>query len=232
VWEKSFLSKFIRFVGKNMKKIIALSLLLGITGSTILAVQPSFAQTVTVPISGGVLNVGYDGLAVLRNFQNSTVLTPLGSVSINAFNGNLTRVGGVNGAVTASNFNLFDFGFDTDPTSTLQFNGTTDGTSPTGAFTNTPTTITSTFVRANFPAGGPYPDVFGATTVTGGSITLPAPPPVTCEGCLIVRPEDLLIANSTFLSPDSQEPEYRQEYKNDFSASSFRGGRILGLEDK
>ncbi len=213
-----------------MKKIIALSLLLGITGSSILAADPSFAQTVTVQIVGGVLNVGYDGIAILRDFQNSTVLTPLGSVSINAFNGNLARVGGLTSTVTASKFFMLDLGFSNNPTSTLQFNGTTDGTSPTGAFTNAPTTITSTFVRDSFSPNGFSPIVFGATTVTGGSITLPAPP-VTCTDCLIVRP-DLLIANSTFLSPDSQEPEYRQEYKNDFSASSFRGGRILGLEDK
>jgi hypothetical protein len=57
------------------------------------------------------------------------------------------------------------------------------------------------------------------------------PAPVTCTGCLIVRP-DLLISNSTLIYSDLQEPEYRQEYKEDFSTSSFRGGRILGLEDK
>lgn len=57
------------------------------------------------------------------------------------------------------------------------------------------------------------------------------PTPVTCTDCLIVRP-DLLISYSTLVYSDLQEPEYRQEYKDDFSISSFRGGRILNLEDK
>ena len=217
-----------------MKKLIAMSVLLGAVSAGMLSAAPSSAQTV-VPIIGGTLNVGYDGLALIDRLGSSTLLTPIGTVSINnnGFNGNLTSNTANTTDFTGSSGFLLDFDLDSNATSTLQFTGTTDGIAPiTGAFTNAPTTINSTFTRANFPTPGVYPSLIGATTITGGSITLPAPPPVTCEGCLTVRPEDLLIANSTFLSPDSQEPEYRQEYKNDFSASSFRGGRILGLEDK
>jgi len=228
-----------------MKKTIALSVLLSAASAGLLSAAPSFAQTVTVPITGGQLNVEYNGLVFLENFTSSTVLTPLGAVSISStgFNGTITSTtiyGNQNSAVTSSNFFLFDFGFNDGATSTLQFNGTTTGTGPTGAFTNSPTTINSTFVRANFPAG------VGATNVTGGSITLPVPvihapvipapvipAPVTCTGCLIVRPQDLLIANSTLQYSGFYKPEYRQEYRNDFSRSSFDRDRITGgIEDK
>jgi len=223
-----------------MKKLISMSVLLGAVSAGMLSAAPSSAQTV-VPIIGGTLNVRYDGIALIDRLGSSTLLTPIGTVSINnnGFNGNLTSNTVNTTAFTGSSGFLFDFTLVSNATSTLQFTGTTDGIAPiTGAFTNAPTTINSTFTSANFATPGVYPSLIGGT-ITGGSITLPAPPPVvvvlppvTCEGCLIVRPEDLLIANSTFLSPDSQEPEYRQEYKNDFSASSFSGGRILALEDK
>ena len=232
-----------------MKKIIALSVLLSAASAGLLSAAPSFAQTVTVPITGGQLNVEYNGLVFLENFTSSTVLTPLGAVSISStgFNGTITSTtiyGNQNSAVTSSNFFLFDFGFNDGATSTLQFNGTTTGTGPTGAFTNSPTTINSTFVRDNFHPGfsrGFSGGFFGATNVTGGSITLPAPvipapvipAPVSCTGCLIVRPQDLLISNSTLQYSEFNKPEYRQEYRNDFSRSSFDRDRILGgLEDK
>ena len=277
-----------------MKKLVALSVCLS-ASTILLAASPSFSQTVTVPITG--TNIGLNitptsaNSAIPRSFiVNATLLTPLGAVSISAFNGSISANTPSIGAglfnVTAStitntggNPNFYN---DTNGSvlTTFVFTGTTNGTAPfvpNNAFTNAPTTINATFSTAQFV--NPTPIQVNVPS-TGGSITLPAPPPVvvvpppvvvvlppvvvvpppvvvvpppvvvvpppvvvvpppvvvvpppvTCTDCLIVRP-DLLIANSTFLSPDSQEPEYRQEYKNDFSASSFRGGRILGLEDK
>ena len=256
-----------------MKKLVALSVCLS-ASTILLAASPSFSQTVTVPITG--TNIGLNitptsaNSAIPRSFiVNATLLTPLGAVSISAFNGSISANTPSIGAglfnVTAStitntggNPNFYN---DTNGSvlTTFVFTGTTNGTAPfvpNNAFTNAPTTINATFSTAQFV--NPTP-IQVNVPITGGSITLPAPPPVvvvpppvvvvlppvvvvpppvvvvpppvTCTDCLIVRP-DLLIANSTFLSPDSQEPEYRQEYKNDFSASSFRGGRILGLEDK
>ena len=233
-----------------MKKLFSLSVCLS-ASTILLAASPSFSQTITVPITGttiglNVFRIAFDSASPISFPANNTVLTPLGAVNLNVFNGIISAnsVGAGSGSfnvvgsqiTNTSGFQVFFNGATAGPT-TFVFTGTTNGTAsfvPNNAFTSAPTTI-----NATFPADPILP---GPTTVnvpiTGGSITLPepppvvvVPPPVTCEGCLIVRPE-LLIANSTFLSPDLQEPEYRQEYKNDFSASSFRGGRILALEDK
>ena len=141
----------------------------------------------------------------------------------------------------------------------LVFTGNTDGTAqfvPNGVFTNAPTTISASFKVGALPNIGSVITV--NIPITSGNITLPSLPPVippsppvipptspvvppsssvdvvtpiACTDCLIISP-NLRIANSTFLSPDLQEPEYRQEYRNDFSTSSFEGGRILGLENK
>lgn len=231
-----------------MKRLFALSFLLSAT-STFLSANPSFAQT--VPITSGTLNTVNANPGYITSLTSSTFLTPLGTVTINSdgFNGTLANTVSIatlssSASVTSSvlgtptplgipiPFGAGMFVLWTNNSNFFVFTGTTNGTSPNGAFTNASTTI-----NADLPTvGGSQPTY--ALRITGGSITLPAPPPPVvvvpppaCTDCLIVRP-DLLIANSTFLSPDSQEPEYPQEYKNDFSTSSFEGGRILGLEDK
>ncbi|WP_434687434.1 hypothetical protein [Pseudanabaena minima] len=240
-----------------MKKFVTLSVLLSAVSAGMLSAAPSSAQT--VPIISGTVNLNLDSFSTILNLSSSTVLTPIGSVSINAdgFNGDLTSsVLSITDAVTSSvpsnvsnegnNLNInWDYSSNNGP-NPLIFVGTTNGTGPNGTFTNAPTTINfsaeitrSTAVAGIFPA-----------PVSGGSITLPAPPPpvvvvppvvvppvvvppvVTCTDCLNVIP-DLRISNSTFLSPASQQPEYSQEYsRNNFSTSSFDGGRVLGLENK
>ncbi len=237
-----------------MKKIIALSVLLGTAIAGALSPTASFAQTVN--IISGTLNTINANPGYPTSLTTSTFLTTLGIVNVNSngFNGTLTNTitafgidsAPITSSVVGTATSPF-FGQNpglsvlwADNSNFLVFTGTTDGTSPNGAFTNAPTTI-----NADLPTVIGFQPTY-AFRITGGSITFPAPPPpvvvvpppvvvvpppVTCTDCLIVRP-DLLISNSTLLSLDSQEPEYRQEYKNDFSASSFAGGRILGLEDK
>jgi hypothetical protein len=237
-----------------MKKIIALSALFGT--STILFASPNFAQTVTVPIIGG--NIGINGQITSPvgfapiSFAPSitTVLTPIGTVSISSFDGNISansQFGNgsfqvVNSAIiNPIDYPLFINGSEPGfvPT-TFVFTGITNGTAPApyGAFTNAPTTINSTFSITIF---GPSAPIQVSVPITSGSITLPAPvipapvipAPVTCTGCLIVRPQDLIIANSTLQYSGFYKPEYPQEYKNDFSRSCFDRDRITGgLEDK
>lgn len=241
-----------------MKKIISLSLLLGISGTGLLVVDPSFAQTVRVPIVGGVITVGNNArTGIVANFFNATLLTTLGTVTVDGndgFNGTIIRLGIPTriSPVGGSRFTLRDTRFFTEPTSTLRFNGTTNGTGPTGALTNAPTSVTIIFSPPAIPTS------FVQTTVTRGSITLPAPtvvlpptvlppgvvtppvtppgvvtppsvilpPGITCTDCLVLPP-DLIISNSAFLSPDLKEIEFRKKEKNDFSISSFRCSRIL-----
>ncbi|MCL1493081.1 MAG: hypothetical protein M1G31_20310 [Pseudanabaena sp. Salubria-1] len=237
-----------------MKKLVALSVCLS-ASTILLAASPSFSQTVTVPITGTTIGLNVD---LFNNFSaaypnsfivNTTLLTPLGAVSVSEFNGSIstTTPGQPNGLfnVVASQIShvvgldIFNNGKNS-PLTTFIFVGTTNGTAPfvpNNAFTNAPTTINATFdTAAGFTSQGlAKVDV----PITGGSITLPAPPPVvvvtpvvTCTDCLNVIP-DLRISNSTFLSPASQQPEYSQEYsRNNFSTSSFDGGRVLGLENK
>lgn len=236
-----------------MKKLIVLSLLFSATSGAFLAESPSFAQT--VPIISGTLNTVNTGgfFKFPTSLTSSTLLTPLGIVTVNSngFNGSLSNtftlpIIGTNtfsSKVTSSAIS------DSNPlgsgilvigifkvTNSLVFTGTTNGTSPNGSFTDAPTTINARIRISGFPI--PTPSTYAAT-VTGGSITLPTPvvpapvvpAPITCTGCLIVRP-DLLISNSTLVYSDLQEPEYRQEYKDDFSTSHFRESRVLALEDK
>ena len=221
-----------------MKKIIALSALLVAASGSILVADVTFAQT--IPILGGQLALTVQSkfgptFGVPTTLNPSTVLTPLGAISITGFNGTLVNNTNPTTLTVNSSVVLGSGGFVQAQYyvigNTISFQGTTDGT--IGFRNNAAFTIAPTVINANFdPQVFTGPILFNrSVTITGGSITLPAPP-VTCTDCLIVRPEDLLIANSTFLSLDLQEPEYPQEYKNDFSASSFRGGRILGLEDK
>ena len=233
-----------------MKKLVALSVCLS-ASTILLAASPSFSQTVTVPITG--TTIGLDVTLLNSNgadpnsfIVNTTLLTPLGAVSVSEFNGSIstTTPGQPSGLfnVVASQISHVD-GLDVfvngkgSPLTTFIFVGTTNGTAPfvpNNAFTNAPTTIKATFDTAAFAGIFPAPAQVNVP-ITGGSITLPAPPPVvvvTCTDCLNVIP-DLRISNSTFLSPASQQPEYRQEYsRNNFSTSSFDGGRVLGLENK
>ena len=234
-----------------MKKLVALSVCLS-ASTILLAASPSFSQTVTVPITG--TTIGLDVTLLNSNgadpnsfIVNTTLLTPLGAVSVSEFNGSISTtaplipsglfnvVASQISFVSGSGTDVFLNGYQGGPLTTFIFVGTTNGTAPfvpNNAFTNAPTTINATFDTAGFTSEG-LAQV--NVPITGGSITLPAPPPVvvvTCTDCLNVIP-DLRISNSTFLSPASQQPEYRQEYsRNNFSTSSFDGGRVLGLENK
>ena len=240
-----------------MKKLVALSVCLS-ASTILLAASPSFSQTVTVPITG--TTIGLDVTLLNSNgadpnsfIVNTTLLTPLGAVSVSEFNGSISTtaplipsglfnvVASQISFVSGSGTDVFLNGYQGGPLTTFIFVGTTNGTAPfvpNNAFTNAPTTINATFDTAGFTGNLPAPAQVNVP-ITGGSITLPAPPPVvvvtpvvTCTDCLNVIP-DLRISNSTFLSPASQQPEYRQEYsRNNFSTSSFDGGRVLGLENK
>lgn len=237
-----------------MKKSTLLSVLISTACLFGLEVAPSYAQVVTIPVIGGTL-----GLKVVNNsdflqpkeMSDSTFLTTLGTVSVNQFNGTAENTSfGSYGALPV-NANVITGFFDFFEDENFRFIGTTNGSaafSQSFNFTNAPTTINATFINiALVPAGTSIVNI----PISSGSITLtiPTPPapiipapiipvpvpviptPVTCTDCLIVRP-DLLISYSTLVYSDLQEPEYRQEYKDDFSISSFRGGRILNLEDK
>lgn len=230
-----------------MKKFVALSALLAAASGSILVADVTFAQT--IPILSGQLALTVDSqtgptLAAPTNLNPTTVLTPLGSISITGFNG--TIVNNTNPSTLTVNSSVVLAGTDYTIGDTISFQGTTDGTvgfRNNAAFTIAPTVINANFDPPQFTGPG---SVDISVTITGGSITLPEPPPVvvvtpvetvvtpveTCTDCLNVIP-DLRISNSTFLSPASQQPEYSQEYsRNNFSTSSFDGGRVLGLENK
>jgi len=208
-----------------MKKLIAMSALLGAASIGVLSVAPSYAQNV-VPIIGGTLGLNitptFYNSALPTSFLNTTVLTPLGAVNISAFNGSIsattpsTSVGSFN--VTASTVTNtggdsdfyngttgpFPFGSSTTLT-TFVFTGTTTA----GTNTNTPTTINATFSTTQFVDPTP---IQVQVPITGGSIAL--------------------LNSSTLASSNISKPEFQQEYRNDFNSSSFVGGRVLGLEDK
>jgi hypothetical protein len=237
-----------------MRKTIALSLALVAT-SAVWNTAPSLAQV--IPITGGTYTLngsrnvagGYD-----VTITPSNVLSPAGVISLTAitnYSYSGTRAAGAF-SISATTSNNFAFGnFPTSGTN-LALTGDASGSVGGNAFTAKPIVINGAIAIPSFQAstGGGVISSFGfAHNIIGGSLTLsvpvvpapvipapviPAPmipAPVTCTGCLIVRP-DLLISNSTLTDSALQEPEYRQEYKEDFSTSSFRGGRVLGLEDK
>jgi hypothetical protein len=233
-----------------MKKSTLLSVLIGTACLFGLEVAPSYAQ-VTIPVIGGTLSLKVENITSPqpKEMSASTFLTTLGTVSVNQFNGtaeNTTPPFGPPYGVLPVNANVITGFFDFYEDENFRFIGTTNGSaafSQSFNFTNAPTTINATFINsALVPSGTSIVNI----PISSGSITLtiPTPPapiipvpvpviptPVTCTDCLIVRP-DLLISYSTLVYSDLQEPEYRQEYKDDFSISSFRGGRILNLEDK
>jgi hypothetical protein len=204
-----------------MKKLIAMSVLLGAVSIPMLA-APSSAQTM-IPIIGGNLGlkVNNGGLPAPIEMRASTFLTPLGTVSINQFNGiaqNTTFPAFGNRPVNA---NIISGYFNFLPFENFRFIGTTNGSvafSPTFNFNNAPTVINASNISA--PAGISIINV----PITSGSITLTLP--------VLQISNSLSIAYSTLPSTDKKETEYQQEYRNDFHSSSFEGGRILGLEDK
>ncbi|MFN4860028.1 MAG: hypothetical protein ACK6BN_07630 [Pseudanabaena sp.] len=205
-----------------MKKLIAMSALLGAASIGLLSATPSSAQTV-IPIIGGTLGLNMISVesfaAFPESFLNSTVLTPLGAINISAFNGTISAVTAVpflvpgSFNVTASTI-IYDSGLDVflngtlielpTPT-TFVFTGTTTA----GTNTNTPTTINATFSTTQFVDPTP---IQVQVPITGGSIAL--------------------LNDSTLASSNISKPEFQQEYRNDFNSSSFVGGRVLGLEDK
>jgi hypothetical protein len=207
-----------------MKKLIAMSALLGAASIGLLSATPSSAQTV-IPIIGGTLGLNIIPIesfaAFPESFLNSTVLTPLGAINISAFNGTISAVTAVpflvpgSFNVTASTI-IYDSGLDVflngtlielpTPT-TFVFTGTTTA----GTNTNTPTTINATFSTTQFVDPLLTP-IQVQVPITGGSIAL--------------------LNGSTLASSNISKPEFQQEYRNDFNSSSFVGGRVLGLEDK
>ena len=208
-----------------MKKLIAMSALLGAASIGLLSATPSSAQTV-IPIIGGTLGLNIipdEPIAAFpKSFLNSTVLTPLGAINISAFNGTISAVtalpdflgpGSGSFNVTASTI-IYDSGFpvflngtliELPTPTTFVFTGTTTA----GTNTNTPTTINATFSTTQFVDPTP---IQVQVPITGGSIAL--------------------LNSSTLASSNISKPEFQQEYRNDFNSSSFVGGRVLGLEDK
>ena len=208
-----------------MKKLIAMSALLGAASIGLLSATPSSAQTV-IPIIGGTLGLNitptFYNSALPTSFLNTTVLTPLGAVNISAFNGTISAVtalpdflgpGSGSFNVTASTI-IYDSGFpvflngtliELPTPTTFVFTGTTTA----GTNTNTPTTINATFSTTQFVDPTP---IQVQVPITGGSIAL--------------------LNSSTLASSNISKPEFQQEYRNDFNSSSFVGGRVLGLEDK
>jgi hypothetical protein len=226
-----------------MKKFVALSALLAAASGSILVADVTFAQTISIlsgqlalTVKNNPAFVAAPTLAIPTNLNPTTVLTPLGAISITGFNG--TIVNNTNPSTLTVNSSVVLAVAAYTIGDTISFQGTTDGTvgfRNNAAFTIAPTVINANFDPPQFTVTGPG-SVDISVTITGGSITLPEPPPVTpvetCTDCLNVIP-DLRISNSTFLSPASQQPEYSQEYsRNNFSTSSFDGGRVLGLENK
>lgn len=202
-----------------MKKLIAMSALLGAASIGLLSATPSSAQTV-IPIIGGTLGLNIIPIesfaAFPESFLNSTVLTPLGAINISAFNGTISAVTALDPGsfnVTASTI-IIDSGlpfflngtcFCFPTPTTFVFTGTTTA----GTNTNTPTTINATFSTTQFVDPTP---IQVQVPITGGSIAL--------------------LNDSTLASSNISKPEFQQEYRNDFNSSSFVGGRVLGLEDK
>jgi len=211
--------------------------------------------SVTATQTGGTVTSGY---SIVVN-SASNFLTPAGILSLSSapnttyvynYSGFLRNSGGLppaSGVLTnTSASNLEDI-----YVNSIQLTGKVDGNLAGTPFTAKSIVINATtsvidVTEANFfihnHGFSSFTHVFDSSintqTVTG-TLTLPAPPapvtppptPITCTSCLIVRP-DLLISYSTLQYSPLDKPEYSQEYRNDFSTSSFEGGRILGLKDE
>lgn len=217
-----------------MQKSFILSVLIGTTSLSFLSATASSAQT--IPVISGTVNLVVTTVSSCNScfsgFTTSNLLTPLGIVNINSdgFNGilkpltpdtfNPTTV-----SVTASQLASVGKILE-DGTILFNFVGTTNGTSTSGQFINATTNINFSVLTTGYSGFDPTPSTgIYAATVTNGSITLPP------TDSLQIRP-DLIISYSVLQSPDSLRSEYRQKYSQDFSISSFNGGRILELEDK
>lgn len=207
-----------------MKKLIAMSALLGAASIGLLSATPSSAQTI-IPIIGGTLGLNIIPVGLIaafpESFLNSTVLTPLGAINISAFNGTISAVTAVPFLVPGS-FNVTASTIIIDSGLPFFLNGTCfcfptpttfvfTGTTTAGTNTNTPTTINATFSTTQFVDPLLTP-IQVQVPITGGSIAL--------------------LNGSTLASSNISKPEFQQEYRNDFNSSSFVGGRVLGLEDK
>lgn len=208
-----------------MKKLILMSALIGATTASMLSASTLSAQTVMIPIIGGNLGLKVNnlGLPAPIEMSASTLLTTLGTVSINQFNGTAENTTYPFFGVLPVNANIITGFFDFFPGENFRFIGTTNGSatfSQNFNFKNAPTVI-----NANNISAPPGTSIINAP-ITSGSIALALPTdylPISA---------DLRIAYSTLPSSDQKEPEYQQEYRNDFHSSSFEGGRILALEDK
>ncbi|MCX5961594.1 MAG: hypothetical protein NT070_00170 [Cyanobacteria bacterium] len=242
-----------------MKKVIALSLLSGAATATLLAAlpSPSYSQNTVLPIIiGGNLgiNPGNPGnlstFIDLTSFTNTTILTPLGLVNMSTLNGtanfndNTTNSRSLVVNVVSSNLfyasghgpgNNVGGHLHSGDEYQVVFTGTSNGSvqfGSNGSFTNTPTTINATIPNTQAYALPASINI----VITGGSIELPtvlltAPAPVGTDSLNVIS--DLRISNSTLLSPDSQQPIRSSGISgNNFSTSSFDGGRILTLENK
>ncbi|MCA6598423.1 MAG: hypothetical protein IM539_19570 [Pseudanabaena sp. M046S1SP1A06QC] len=203
-----------------MKKLILMSALIGATTASMLSASTLSAQTVMIPIIGGNLGLKVNnlGLPAPIEMSASTLLTTLGTVSINQFNGTAENTTFQAYGVLPVNANIITGFFDFTPTENFRFIGTTNGSvafSPPFNFKNAPTVI-----NANNISAPPGTSIINAP-ITSGSITF-------ASGSITFA----LVNDSTLASSNISKPEFQQEYRNDFNSSSFVGGRVLGLEDK
>ncbi len=208
-----------------MKKAIALFILLTVASTSVVAASPSLAQT--VPIIGGSLNINFNRLG--QTISSNVLLTSIGTVSINSdgFNGNLNTRSS-SSPIAASSILTFVDVLDIITFRTVVFEGTTNGISPNGAFTNAPTTINSINERITLSRR----DI--NIPVTSGSITLNT---LNTLDTLRVS-SNLSIANSVLsgdfsnrLKDDGQKSR-NNEVSDDFSQSAFIDSRIAYLQDK
>lgn len=209
-----------------MKKAIALSILLTVASTSVVAASPSLAQT--VPIIGGSLNINANRLGQ-PTISSNVLLTSIGTVSINSdgFNGNLNTRSSSSPIAASSILTFVDL-LDIITFRTVVFEGTTNGISPNGAFTNAPTTINSINERITLSRR----DI--NIPVTSGSITLNT---LNTLDTLRVS-SNLSIANSVLsgdfsnrLKDDGQKSR-NNEVSDDFSQSAFIDSRIAYLQDK
>lgn len=215
-----------------MKKAIALSILLTVASTSVVAASPSLAQT--VPIIGGSFNIGFSfkgfGQVGQTTISSNVLLTSIGTVSINSdgFNGNLsTRFNSL--PIAASSILTFVNIFDIIDSTFFIFEGTTNGISPNGAFTNAPTTINSINERITF---SPTPTLLGINIpVTSGSITLNTLDTLRVSSNLSIANSVLSGDFSNRLKDDGQKSR-DNEVSDDFSQSAFIDSRIAYLQDK
>ncbi len=117
------------------------------------AVSPSFAQTTSVPITGGSFTVNVTGLATNNvNSTAVTVLTPVGTAQVSALSG---TTAGTTNLATGNNFDIAG-----KSTGSVNFD-----TGTTANFTNADTTIKGKIVTTS--ASGDVSALAAPATVTG-----------------------------------------------------------------